>query len=154
MCISVTSLVVKNLSFKETFSKPFFQLKKILFQTLRLVSVPQSWFGSIEIALKTGLDYLYVRLPFPRLPYRTERPPPPPPHVTRRFTAKDLHLEPMSSPGLVVMGDDSCLKGCGWKSRHHILVGRFSYWFVVKIVLFCLKRPKINERETGVWPIF
>ena len=31
------------------------------------------------------------------------------------------------SPGLVVMGDDSCLKGCGFKSRHRILDGHFSH---------------------------
>ena len=27
------------------------------------------------------------------------------------------------SPGLVDMGDDSCLRGCGFKSQHHILDG-------------------------------
>ena len=27
------------------------------------------------------------------------------------------------SPGLVVMGDDSCVKGCGFKSLHYILDG-------------------------------
>ena len=31
------------------------------------------------------------------------------------------------SPCLVVMGDDSCLKGCGFKSRHNILDGHFSH---------------------------
>ena len=43
------------------------------------------------------------------------------------------------SPDLVVMGDDSCSKGCGFKSRRRILDGHlniFSHSFVVKIVLF------------------
>ena len=40
------------------------------------------------------------------------------------------------SPGLVVMGDDSCLRGCEFESRHHKLDGHniFSRSFVVKIV--------------------
>ena len=42
----------------------------------------------------------------------------------------------MKSRGLVVMGDDSCLRGRGFKSRYHILDGHFSHWFVVKMVLF------------------
>ena len=40
------------------------------------------------------------------------------------------------SPGLVVMGGDSCSKGCGFKSQHRILDGHFSHLFVVKIVMF------------------
>ena len=53
------------------------------------------------------------------------------------------------SPGLVVMGDDSC---CGFESRHHILDGHdiFSHWFVVKKCMVCLKRLKINEKEAIV----
>ena len=31
------------------------------------------------------------------------------------------------SPGLVVTGDDSCLRGCGFESRHRILDGYFSH---------------------------
>ena len=58
------------------------------------------------------------------------------------------------SPGLVVMGRDSCSEGCGFKSRHRILDGHFSHIFVVKIVNVCLKRPKINEKEAGVGPFF
>ena len=42
-------------------------------------------------------------------------------------------------PGLVVMGDDSSLKGRGFKSWHHILDWHFSHWFVLKIVLFVWK---------------
>ena len=40
------------------------------------------------------------------------------------------------SPGLVVMGDDSCSRGHGFESQHQILDGHFSHLFVVKIVLF------------------
>ena len=39
------------------------------------------------------------------------------------------------SPGLVVMGGDSCSKGCEFESQHRILDGHFSNFFVVKIVL-------------------
>ena len=35
----------------------------------------------------------------------------------------------------MVMGDDSCSKGCGFESQHHILDGHFSHSFVVTIVL-------------------
>ena len=43
--------------------------------------------------------------------------------------------------------------GCGFESRHRILDGYFSRIFVVKIVMmFFLKRPKINEKEAGVGP--
>ena len=56
------------------------------------------------------------------------------------------------SPGLVVMGEDSRAKGCGFESQHHILDGHFSHIFVVKICNVCLKRPKINEKEVRVDP--
>ena len=47
-----------------------------------------------------------------------------------------------TSPGLVVMGVDSCSKGREFKSWHHILDGHlFTYIFVVKLVM-CLKRQK------------
>ena len=47
--------------------------------------------------------------------------------------------------GLAAMGRDSRTEGRGFKS----------HLFVVKIVMiFCLKRPKINEKEAGGWPIF
>ena len=39
------------------------------------------------------------------------------------------------SPGLVVMGGDSCSEGCGFESQHCILDGHFSHIFVVKIVM-------------------
>ena len=40
------------------------------------------------------------------------------------------------SPGVVVMGGDSCSKGHGFASQHHILDDIFSHLFVVKIVMF------------------
>ena len=40
------------------------------------------------------------------------------------------------SHGLVVMGDNSCSRGCWFESQRCILDGHFSHSFVVKIVLF------------------
>ena len=54
------------------------------------------------------------------------------------------------SPGLVVMGGDSCSEGRGFESQHHILCGNFSHIFVVKICNVCLKRPKINKKRPGL----
>ena len=51
------------------------------------------------------------------------------------------------SPGLVVMGGDSCTKGHGFESQHRILDGHISYLFVVKIVLFVWKDK--NKRKRG-----
>ena len=53
------------------------------------------------------------------------------------------------SPGLVVMGDDSRSKGRGFKSR--ILDGHniFSH-LIIKIVIVCLKRLKINKKRPGL----
>ena len=58
------------------------------------------------------------------------------------------------SPGLVVMGDDSCSRSSGFESLRRTLDGHdiFSHWSVVKIVLF-LKRPKTNEKDARVGPI-
>ena len=39
------------------------------------------------------------------------------------------------SPGLVVMGDDSCLKGRGFESQRHILDGHFFTLICCKNVL-------------------
>ena len=58
------------------------------------------------------------------------------------------HRQTSRSPGLVVMGDDSCSKGRGFKSLRRILDGHFSHWFVVKIV--CLKRPQTKEKRPGL----
>ena len=38
------------------------------------------------------------------------------------------------SPGLVVMGGDSCSKDCEFESWLHILDGHFPHLFVVKII--------------------
>ena len=57
------------------------------------------------------------------------------------------------SPGLVVMGGDSCSEGCGFKSHHHVLDGYFSHLFVVKF--YCLfQMTKINDTEAGDGPFF
>ena len=45
-----------------------------------------------------------------------------------------LNYELGGSPGLVVMGGDSCSKGRGFKSWHRRLDGDFSHIFIVKIV--------------------
>ena len=57
------------------------------------------------------------------------------------------------SPGLVVMGGDSCSEGCGFESQHHILNGHFSHLFVVKIVIL-FEKTKINEKVAGDGPFF
>ena len=48
------------------------------------------------------------------------------------------HKKKKMSPGLVVMGGDSCSEGCGFESQCRILDGHdiFSHIFVVKIVMF------------------
>ena len=54
------------------------------------------------------------------------------------------------SPGLVVMGDDSCSKGSRCESWHCILDGHFFTLICCKNCIVCLKRPKINAEEAGV----
>ena len=52
------------------------------------------------------------------------------------------------SPGLVVMGGDSCSEGHEFKSQHHILDGHL---FVVRVVMFVWKGK--NKRKRGRrWP--
>ena len=58
------------------------------------------------------------------------------------------------SPGLVVMGDDSCSKGVKFKSWPHILDGHFFTLICSKNCIVCLKRMKINEKEAGVGQFF
>ena len=56
---------------------------------------------------------------------------------------KRIEAKNKKSPGLVVMGGDSCFEGHGFESQHHILDGYFSHIFVVKIVMmFGLKDRK------------
>ena len=51
------------------------------------------------------------------------------------------------SPGRVVMGEDSCSRGCGCESQHWILDGHFSHSFVEKIVfLFVWKDRKLTKK--------
>ena len=57
------------------------------------------------------------------------------------------------SPGLVVMGDDSCLRGCVFESRCHIPDGHFFTLICVKI--YCLfEKTKSKRKRDRDWPIF
>ena len=57
------------------------------------------------------------------------------------------------SPGLVVMGRDSCSEGCGFESQYRILDGHFFTYICCKNCNdVCLKRPQINEKEARVGP--
>ena len=73
------------------------------------------------------------------------------------------------SPGLVVMGDDSCLRGHGFESQHSILDGPFKHWFVIKIYylfektknkwkrsrgrsIFFKKKESLQSKHSGKWP--
>ena len=67
------------------------------------------------------------------------------------------------SPGLAVMVEDSCSKGGGFESQHHILDRHISHIFVVKIVMmFVWKDQNLTINETGLahflwikkWKIF
>ena len=53
------------------------------------------------------------------------------------------------SPGLVVMGGDSCFRGCKFESQHRILDGHFSHVSVVRIVMFVWKDEKKRKRDQG-----
>ena len=57
------------------------------------------------------------------------------------------------SPGVVVMGGDSCAKGREFESWHRILDGHLSHLFVVKIVLMLEATENIRKRGRG-WHIF
>ena len=52
----------------------------------------------------------------------------------------------------MVMGDDSCLSGCGFNpgTVYWMDMTFFHIDLLQRIVLFFLKSPKINEIETGV----
>ena len=54
----------------------------------------------------------------------------------------------------MVIGDDSCSRGGGFKSQHCILDGHDIIQIDLLIKLYCLfgKRPKINKKEAGVGP--
>ena len=55
------------------------------------------------------------------------------------------------SPGVGVMGGDSCSKGSGFESQPHILDGHFSHIFVVEIVMFVWK-DKSKWKKVGDGP--
>ena len=57
------------------------------------------------------------------------------------------------SLGIVVMGDNSCSAGCGFKSRHRILDGHFSH-FWSKNCIVCLKKTENKRKRCRGWPIF
>ena len=58
------------------------------------------------------------------------------------------------SPGLVVMGGDSCSESRGFESRHCILDGHvFTYICCKNCNEVCLKRPK-TMKEAGVGTFF
>ena len=58
------------------------------------------------------------------------------------------------SPGLVVMGGDSCSKGRESKSQDHILDGHFFIIICWENGKFYLKGTKKNEKEAGDGPLF
>ena len=60
------------------------------------------------------------------------------------------------SPGLVVMGGDSCSKGCGFESRHRIRMdGHFFTYICCKNCNdACLKSLKIKGKSGRGWPIY
>ena len=75
-------------------------------------------------------------------------------HQKRRITTLGKYFDKGGSPGLVVMGGDSCSEGCGYKSRCRTLDGHdiFSHRFIVKNCIVCLKRLKRYEREARIGP--
>ena len=52
------------------------------------------------------------------------------------------------SPGLVVMGEDSCLEGRGFEFQHHKLVRRlFIYLYLLKKLYWLFEKTKIKRKE-------
>ena len=56
------------------------------------------------------------------------------------------------SPGLVVMGGESCSKGREFESWHHILDGHLFTFIGCKNCNLYLKKTKINKKEARVGP--
>ena len=70
-------------------------------------------------------------------------------HIIHRFEQKNPP-DRGGSPGLVVMGDDSCLRGCGFESRHCILDWH-DIFCINLLYLDCLfQRPKMNKKRPGL----
>ena len=68
-------------------------------------------------------------------------------HIQQSFT-RSLYTVG-GSPGLVVIGRDSCSEGRGFKSRHCKLDGNFFTFICCKNCNIC---SKINEKEAEVGP--
>ena len=67
-------------------------------------------------------------------------------HLTIFFSVKTEG----GSPGLVIMGGDSCSKGREFESQHCILDGHISHLFVITIVMFVWKdKNKQKKAEDG-----
>ena len=49
------------------------------------------------------------------------------------------------SPGLVVMGDNSCSICCGFESQHHILDGHDIFHIDLLLKLYCLFEKTKNK---------
>ena len=56
------------------------------------------------------------------------------------------------SLGLVVIGGDSCTKGCEFESQQCTLDGHFSHTYLLKNLQWVFEKTKINEKEAGVGP--
>ena len=75
-------------------------------------------------------------------------------NTTYKLIKGDLRTDAKGRiPGLVVMGDNSCLKGCGFESQHHILDEHdiFCIDFCKKCIV-CSKETENKQKEAGVGP--
>ena len=52
--------------------------------------------------------------------------------------------------GLVVMGDNSCSRVCGFESRRHLLDGHFFTLICCKNCNVCLNRSKKRKKRPGL----
>ena len=57
------------------------------------------------------------------------------------------------SRGLVVMRDDSCSRGHGFKSWRRVLDGHFFTFICCKKCIVCLKKTKNKWKRGRIWPI-
>ena len=64
-------------------------------------------------------------------------------HLRHYFSIRSIPSPKIGSSGVVVMGGDSCSKGCGFESQHHVLNGHFSHLFDVKLRRL-FEKTKIN----------
>ena len=59
------------------------------------------------------------------------------------------------SPGLVVMGDNSSLRGNGFESRQHVLDGHDIFNIDLLLKLYCLfEKTEYKIKRGRDWPIF